>query len=318
MSTYMINATAGHAEIDYPLAQTKDKYNGVFTIRNSKTRVSVSYNDEFTSIIDNSESDYYCEKIELLNKGYIKSVKTEEAKELTDGEKKDNEKRIKKKLKPLKYYIHKVHFEEAVPFKTHRFLDDYTYSLLKIYKRYVRPGRHFGRVITELPSVDFDTLKEERIYVDRTLFGRLINSMPYQNRLQFLLFIIEEFNEADLRKIPFSQAFPLLKDFVGTGIVEMGKYLIKAEELINDNKAIFKNNTNVGFAYEADLKPIVSNKKREKKKEPFKIDIISEQVELFKNVFEIDNDFNELFSSNELNYKKADRELFDKTFNKRA
>src|ERR1700749_203086 len=315
MGLFLINATDGHAEMVLPDKKPIDRHDGFFQIRDHKTRIRIKQHDQFATIIDNFETSFNCEKIELYNKGFVKSIDVEIAKELNEREQRINYYRIKKKLTQYKFYIHTVKYEGASIFKKHSFLDDYTYSLLKIYKRYVKPARHFGRVITELPEVDFETLQKERIYVDRTLFGRLINALPYQNRLQFILFIIDEFKEADLRKIKFSAAFPLLKEFVNSGVIETGKYLIKSEELIERSREIFNGDLDIGFAYEDYL---INKSETQRSKEIPQIDYIKGQANLFRDVFNIDENFDELFTGEHLNYSKEDREIFDKTFNQRA
>jgi hypothetical protein len=104
MGVYMINATAGHAQVDLP-NEEPDKHEGVFKIRTSKKAIRIGTNDQFVSIVDNIQTDYNGEKIQLLNKGHIKKVTTEETKELTEGEMRDNELRVKRGKKRLKYYI---------------------------------------------------------------------------------------------------------------------------------------------------------------------------------------------------------------------
>ena len=311
----MINATQGHASIEKKMPEAKQSskalLNGsVFKIHNTQRRIRIDKEDEFSCFVDN-DSYYTTEKYKLIYKGLINSVDSIENTELTNDELSENERRKEKKLKPLKYYDHFVEFSEVSSFHTYEYLDDYAYSLTKIYKRYINPIVHFRQSITELPKLDFETLQKERIYVSRTLFGRLINALPYENRLQFLLYSVEHFNESDLRKIPFSKAFPLLKEFVSTGIIQSGKHLIKSEELIKKHY-LFNQENNIGFSYENEIESI------NKKETDFQIDNIFEQAELFRNTFEIDGDFDKLFSFDDLENNAADVKIFDKLFSKRA
>lgn len=315
MGAFMINATQGHAVVTLPKNIT-GKYDGKFEVRNATPKINIQHNDEFASIVNNHETNFLSEKIEMLNRGYVSSVTNNETKQLTEKELDENRRRAKRGRNPLKYYIHTIKFEEATPFTHYKFLDDYTYSLLKIYKRYIRPVRHFSRVITELPVEDFETLKKERIFVERTLFGRLINALPYQNRLQFILYAIDKFNEADLRKIHFSKIYPDLKEFVGTGVVQMGKYLIKSQNLIEKHSEIFQNDINIGFGYDADLKNLEI--KDPKKRKQDKVDYINSQSSLFQEAFNIEDDFDDLFSMDKFQISKEDRVLFDNLFSKRA
>jgi len=315
MGAYMINATQGHAVVTLPKL-IKDKYNGKFEIRNSTPKIKIHQNDEFASIVNNHETIFLSEKVEMLNRGYVSSVTNIETKQLTERELDENRRRAKRGKNPLRYYIHTIKFEEATPFSHYKFLDDYTYSLLKIYKRYIRPVRHFSRVITELPVEDFETLKKERIFVERTLFGRLINALPYQNRLQFILYAIDKFNEADLRKIHFSKIYPDLKEFVGTGVVQMGKHLIQSQNLIKKHSKIFLDDTKIGFGYDIDVENLEIEDPKKRKQD--KVDYIDSQAFLFQEVFSIEEDFNDLFSMDKFQISKDDRTLFDNIFSKRA
>ena len=296
MSYVMINATNERAKIDAPI-ENKSKYDGKFIIRNYLQELSIKSGDHFASFY-NKKKD-----IKMLNKGLVKSVRVSLTTDYTQTEYKLRQRIIDQGKIPSSVFIHEIDFVETTNFHNYVFLDDYTYSLLKIYKRYLNPVKHFSNTVTDLPKVDFDTLDNERVFVDRTLFGRLINALPYENRLQFLLYSIDYFQEPDLTKVPFSEAFPLLKDFVESGIIKMGKYMIKAQELIRDNQDVFKGNLDFIFIDNNDRRYQTYN------------DSLNEQAELFKSLFETSDNFNLMFSRDEVN---GENELFNSIFNRRA
>lgn len=307
---FMINTLEDHAVIDSDNFSKTQRYNGSFFIRNAQRKLRIGSGDSFCCFTGNKNAEYSSEKIELLSTGNVLDTITSEVDKLNDKEKALNEYRKKRKLSPLRFYNHRIKFNKAEPFKENKYLDDYPYSLVKIYKRYINPVVHFSKTLTELPTVDFETLKKERIFVDRTLFGRLINAMPYENRLQFMLYAVEEFGKADLREVPFSKAFPLLKDFVGSGIIQSGKYLVKSQELIIKS-GIYDNYYQVGFAEESELEKINNDEDQS----PY--DNILEQSELFKNLFAIEDNFETLFSTVGMRVSSEDKKIFDRLFSKR-
>lgn len=310
MGYFMINATAGHAHIDLPSNWQSNEHKGQIAFRNINRNPRIKIEDEFISFKDNDHFSFISEKHILTTKGIISSIKTVEDNKLSDYERKVNEARANKKLPKLKYFNHEVEFKKGIPFTDYKYLDDYSYSLIKIYKRFIKPARHFSRSVTELPKIDYETLDKERIFVQRTMFGRLINALPYPNRLQFLLFAIETFNSPDLREVQLSRAFPFLKDFVGSGVIKMGHYLIKSQEMINNLK-LFDQEFEVGFENNLTIEGSLNKLTGETN-----IDYINDQVYLFNQVFSISNNFEKLFSMDDIN--PVDTSVFEIAFRRRS
>jgi len=308
-SYYMINATPGHAIYTFPSNWAESKHDGEFIVRSHTTDLTLKKDDRFASFIEEPKADYNSEKIIMANTGIFQKVESTPT-QPTNQEAAVNESRKRRGLTQFNYYLHNIKFTEGEPFTKFKFLDDYTYSLIKIYKRYLKPTRHFSRNITTLDKVDYETLQKERIFFERTLFGKLINALPYQNRLQFLLFSIDKFGKADLRDVKISDAFPLLKDFVGSGVISLGKTLINSNRLIQGMSDLFGDNADIGFADESELK-------KRKGKNITRIDFLTPQVELFEELFSISDSFEDLFSQKELKTGTKDKELFNKLFRKR-
>lgn len=252
-SYYMINATPGHAIYTFLSNWSEGRHDGTFIVRSHRTELNLKKDDLFASFIEDPKADYNSEKIVMANTGIFEKVESTPT-QPTNKEVAINESRKRRGLSQFSYYLHNIKFTEGEPFTKFKFLDDYSYSLLKIYKRYLKPTRHFSRNITTLDKIDFETLQKERIFFERTLFGKLINALPYQNRLQFLLFSIDKFGKADLRDVRISDAFPLLKDFVGSGVISLGETLINSSKLIEGMSEIFGDDADIGFSDEADLK----------------------------------------------------------------
>lgn len=308
----MINGTLGHANIKVQDAQSS----GAIMFRSDSAKNRMRIGDEFVSLVDNPEAQFVTEKIQLLNKGHINKINSPiriPLKFLLPHELRKRSQNIKYGRKPTNFYQHTITFTDASPFKKYKFLDDYSYSLLKVYKRYIKPLRHFSKVVTEIPETDFETLKNEKIFIDRTVFGRLINALPYPNRLQFMLFCIEKFNQADLRKIHFSRATPYLIKFVG-GVVDMGKYLNTSIEILNQHQDLFGDSKEMAFQDEENR--IISLNRSTKETKKNISDNIYLQSRLFSELFEMGN-FDELFSIHESEKKQNENSEFEKIFSQR-
>lgn len=311
MSLYMINATQKHAKFSFHGNWINDKHDGTFDIRNQKEKdFEVQEGDSFISFIEAPKSTSIYDKYLMGNKGKVLNV-ISRGSPLTEYEAKLSQERIKAGKPALKYFNHTITFKDASPFTKNKYLDDYTYSLLKIYKRYLHPVRHFSRQVTKLEKSDHDTLVKEKVYYERTVFGKLINALPYQNRLEFMLFSLKMFNQPDLRGIPISSATPFLKDFVGSGIITIGEFLVESKKILNNLTDVFKEGIDVGFIEEGS---IGNNKSKIDKKE---IDYLLPQAQIFEQLFEID-EFATIVSSQELISKNVDVKRFNKLFGKRA
>lgn len=317
MSNFMINGTEGHALVNVKNGSFQQTHDGTISYRSDSLGTRIRQGDEFTSIVDNDEAVFVTEKIKLLNKGFVNSIDPPipiAVNDLLPHELRYRKRSIELGKKPINFYLHKIKYTQANPYKEFKFLDDYSYSLLRIYKRYIKPSRHFSKVITEMAVTDFETLKKERIFIDRTVFGRLINALPYPNRLQFMLFCIEEFNTTDLRKVHYAKATPFLKDFVGNGIIDMGKYLNNSVDILKEQVDLFGDYKNVSFQDENNRLININNKSRRSKG---KSDNVYAQSLLFNELFQMGEDFNQLFT--EIDFKNSANEIFEfeKIFSKR-
>lgn len=314
MNSFVINATNNNAnfKIDRNFL-LKDKHDGQFIIRNNYFETTIKEGDSFASLKKEKSNFLFYQEVKMLNKGVIQMIRNEPDDKLSKKEIELNQERINEGKEPLKYFNHNFFFQDGELFQKYSFLDDYAYSLLKVYKRFINPIRHFNRVVTQITNIDFETFEEERIFIERTLFGRLINSLPYENRLQFILLSINKYKTIELTEIPLNEALEFLKNFVSSGIIKMGSYIVETQKLINKNAFIFNNQTAVGFA----SNDISNEESRLTEASLIKFaDYIGEQSKLFENLQIIEPNFISLFSSREfgqLNYEKLKfAEIFSK------
>ena len=98
-------------------------------------------------------------------------------------------------------------------FEENRHLDDFTYSLEKIY-RYKNPLLHFRRPYIRFSEYDFRTINEARIYWARTAFGHFINHLPQEHIVRFMRKLAESAPEVLLQQSDYKRAWNALHKFI--------------------------------------------------------------------------------------------------------
>ena len=92
---------------------------------------------------------------------------------------------IEESEKPdYKKYIYTIIKQKVM--ETEYDLNDFAYSLTKIYKHFDRPYYHFIRNYGVLKEIDYNTIISEDFYVSRTAVGRLINASHIKQRYAFI------------------------------------------------------------------------------------------------------------------------------------
>ncbi len=161
-----------------------------------------------------------------------------------------------------------VTLSDLEPIKTPSKIDDLMYSLHKVYN-YDRPHIHFNRVYSRLTNDDFDVIVNGRIFIARTAFGKLVNSLHRQHRISFVQMLIERNPNIYFTSRKYDEAFDLLKEYIETRILIFTEFLSDAWnifQIINPD-----NNNQIAFAE--------SNDKRR--------DLISQQIEAINIIKEI-------------------------------
>ena len=125
-------------------------------------------------------------------------------------------------------------------------IDDFSYTLLKIYKWYNDPIRHIRSPYSRLDKSDFDAIISGRIFISRTAFGKTLNALHIDHRVSFLQNLIQENPDLYARGNNYIEAFALLKEYIQTYIYpdvkmvsEIGAFLLD----LNSEEA-----GNLGFA----------------------------------------------------------------------
>lgn len=152
--------------------------------------------------------------------------------------------------KPLKKnkdkYEHYFSLEISKVLKRNNLLSDLEYSLKSIY-RFNNPLVHFQQQFRELPKQDYDTIINGFVYYSRTAFGKLINSIPRQNKLEFMLQAMDNFSTVDFKNISLYEGLEFLYNYIDRRILSRGKILIETNNMLKDHLGDILPQQEVGF-----------------------------------------------------------------------
>lgn len=98
-------------------------------------------------------------------------------------------------------------------FEDPRQLEDYAYSLLKVY-RYQEPWRHFLRTYVRIDVFDFETIVRGWIFWARTAFGTFANALPNVKLFEYLQLAAEQQPTRVVQGGSMASAWQLLRDFI--------------------------------------------------------------------------------------------------------
>jgi hypothetical protein len=267
MSDFIINIAPEHA-IFKSLRGANTIRNFEATIEYFDTEPSTRIKENDAVITINNPDDYLFEHSGfVIDKPTIHSVRKAEAKEL-----------IPNFHPEFEYFRHTIPVKIHKKFLENNLLDEYMYSLIAV-RNFSNPSIHFRHKVTSLNHNDYETIDRQMIYVTRTVFARLINALPRENRLDFVMKSIAEFDTVDLRTVPFLKAIDFLKIYVEENFLSQGRLLLGIDSLLN------KGFTNLKL-------PIEQFSFASPDESKFIEDNILKQASLFRELFSIDENFN--------------------------
>jgi hypothetical protein len=247
---YMLNTTNYHTNKMFNDEQFNKSKTGIVEIVSRNKTIRPKKDDEIILLgyQNNRGSNVKADNYVLKYKVKVDSVEPFEfasnsdlnRNELAQKEKAEN------KGERLIFYNHKINLINKGEFEETPYLEDYTYSLLGV-ENYKDPQRHFANKITALNKNDFETLYKERIYASRTVLGRLIHALPQENRLEFILIAMEEFNTPELKDITCSRGLRFLNDYLNNHILELGKFLIASKSILEKDLSGIIDPSSIGF-----------------------------------------------------------------------
>lgn len=203
--------------------------------------------------------------------------------------------------------------EDQIELKTYRFhlltefklkennhLSDLVYSLTNVFN-YKYPHLHFNRIYTSIDEINFKSITEGRLFLSRTAFGTLINSLPEYHVKTFVEKLIDKGLSNFFIYRDYQSAFKELRTYIKSEIEKRGEMLIASEEMLRENFSDQVNITKIGFG----------------DNNSSKIDLLSEQVKKFKELFAIEKEF-EMWESiqSEIRENSENENYFNENFSK--
>lgn len=171
-------------------------------------------------------------------------------------------------LSPRDRYQHNFQIEILKDLKGHNLLSDLEYSIKAVY-RFNKPIVHFQQQFRDLTQNDYDTIVKGWVYVTRTIFGKLANAIPRQNKLEFMLQAMDHFSTIDFKDVPLFEGVSFLYDYINKRILSRGRLLVETKNLMQKHLSDIIPIEEIGF-----FNP-----------ENSKSDNLSEQAGLFSKLF---------------------------------
>lgn len=268
-------------------------------IRDGSKSIRTSIDDQFLTL--NKKDDFFFDYYGTIIGKPITSPSPLTTEEISALE--------KKKTPKAKYPKKFRHLIPVSIIRIDRKLDDYMFSL-KAVENYSQPYNHFKQKYTSFNEEDFNTVVKEMLYITRTTFGRLFNSLPRENQFEVLLALTEEYKTENIKSIGLLNAVRFLRKYLEDIIIDSGKYIIGSESLLIklSKKANFQVDK-IGFVDDNNIIFIDEN---------LRIDLLSEQSSCFKELFNLGYDLSiieELESEIQKNQETETR--FEKIFKRR-
>jgi len=202
-------------------------------------------------------------------------------------------------LDDQKLKIFTVTLSQPELIKTPNKLDDLLYSLHKVYN-YDRPFIHFNRVYSRLTNDDFEVIANGKLFIARTAFGKLVNSLHQKHRIALVQMLIERNPSIYFTSRKYDEVFDLLKEYIETRILIFTEFLSGAWN--NFQKINPDSNNQIAFAESSESRR----------------DLISQQIDSINKMNELNaqNKFYLRLESVEIEFRDTER-VFIRKFSKK-
>lgn len=172
---------------------------------------------------------------------------------------------------PKDRFEHYFSIEITKELKNNSLLSDLEYSLQSVY-RFSKPIVHFQQQFRNLTKQDYDTIVRGWIYYSRTAFGKLVNSIPRQNKLELMLQAMDHFSTVNFKDVSLYQGLDFLYKYIDKRILSRGRLLIETNNLLKKHLSDILPQEEIGF-YNPENK---------------KTDNISKQAGIFEDLFKLE------------------------------
>lgn len=237
-------------------------FDGKFGIDSTQRSLPISVGDELL-VIKKLDNDLI-----FTNSGKISAVGKKEL-ILTQALPNVNSKSISKH--DMYRYYFEFHIDKKLE-KNNR-LSELEYSL-PVVENYNNPEVHFQQQFRNMPDKDYETVVNGWVYASRTVFGKLINALPRQNKLEFMIQAMDNFSTIDFRNTSIIAGLEFLYDYIDRRILSRGRLLVATDSIINKELKDLLPPSNIGF-----IDPDTNS-----------IQNISTQAKIFKSLFDIEKE----------------------------
>lgn len=133
-------------------------------------------------------------------------------------------------------YLFKARLEKHEVFDEKRYLEDFSFSLEKIY-RFNKPLLHFCRPYVLLSQHDYNTIIHANIYWARTAFGLFINQLPSEHIVRFMRNLAEKDPDILLQRSGYIRAWKSLRSFIEQEFITAAQILRAIRERVEEYNA---------------------------------------------------------------------------------
>jgi hypothetical protein len=234
---------------------------GTFTVKSVTDDVGITDKTQFVMLEDVKNNFTFTKKAQITKRGKI--VEVPPTREQIERHKQNSQK------PPRTSYLQDFDYEVDDLLAGYNTLKDLEYSL-KFVKSYNNPIVHFHQTIRTLEKDDFETINKGLIYMIRTVFGKIVNVLPRQNKLEFMLQSMDKFSTIDFKGKSLYDGYQFLLEYLDRRILQKGRLLMHSDNLLKSNFDHILPVEEIGF-----IDP-----------ERTEGNILSEQADLFRKLFD--------------------------------
>ena len=211
-------------------------YNGNFRIESTEPSIPIEIGDDilFIKVVKDD--------MIFTNTGIVSSVGK---REFVQGQPSTPGRR--RQFRDRDKYHHHFNFEIKKILQKNNKLSELEYSL-PIVDNYHHPEVHFQAQYRSLPEKDFETIVHGWVYATRTVFGKLVNALPRQNKLEFMIHAMDHFSTIDFSNISLIDGLDFLYQYIERRILSRGRLLVATDGIIKKELSDILPTEEVGFA----------------------------------------------------------------------
>lgn len=115
--------------------------------------------------------------------------------------------------------------------KENNSLEDLNYSLYKI-TNFKKPWKHFVRSYSFLYERDYKTIRNGDIFISRTAFGKFVNALHNEHKINFVTYFIENEPYLYFYQKDYVSAFKLLQEYIKYHILQPSEYIKESYNML--------------------------------------------------------------------------------------